>query len=58
MITITLVVADTDDQQFRSMLYAIEFAVRGQFDRGQHFQGLTQFVLKGRSIDAVVRCLK
>ena len=48
---------DADSPQLRAMLRAIEFAIRGQFDRGRRLQGMTQFVAKSRLIDVQVRCL-
>ena len=57
MITLTRFGIDPDDKQFRAALHAIESVVRGQFDRGQRFQGLTQFTLKSNLIDVVVRCM-
>jgi hypothetical protein len=55
-ITITLSM-DADSPQLRAMLRAIEFAIRGQFDRGRRLQAMTQFVAKSRLIDVHVRCL-
>ena len=58
LITITQDGVDSGDAKFRAMLYAIEGAVRGHFDRGQSFQTMTQFVLKSNRVDVIVRCLK
>ena len=57
-ITITRFGVDPDDKKFRAMLYAIEAAVRGQFDRGRPYQALVQFSLKSRFVDVIVRCMK
>lgn len=56
--TITIFADDVEDQKFRSMLYAIESAVHGRFDRGQHYQSMTQFSLKSSLIDVIVRGMK
>lgn len=55
-VTITLNLA-ADSPSLLAMLRAIEFAIRGQFDRGQHLQGMTQYVAKSRLIDILVRCM-
>ena len=57
IITVTKHGVDPDDMQFRAALYAMESAVRGQFDRGQRFQGMSQFSMKTNLIDVQVRCL-
>ncbi len=56
IITITKHGVNPDDQQFLATLYAIESVLRGQFDRGQRFQGMSQFSLKTNLIDVQVRC--
>jgi len=56
IITITKYGVDPDDKQFCAALYAIESALRGQFDRGQRFQGMSQFSMKTNLIDVQVRC--
>lgn len=56
-ISITRSGVDPDSPMLRAMLHAIEFAIRGQFDRGRAYQGMTQFVAKSRHVDVVVRCL-
>lgn len=58
LINITLNEADPGSPRFRAMLNAIEFAVRGQFDRGQAFQGSVRFTLKCNLLDIIVRCMK
>ncbi len=57
-VTITKFDVEPDDKQFRMMLYAIESAVRGQFDRGRPYLGMMQFSLKSRLIDIIVRCVQ
>ena len=57
IITITKHGVDPDDKHFRAALYAIESVLRGQFDRGQRFQGMSQFSMKTSLIDVQVRCL-
>ena len=56
-ITITRFGVDPASPQLQSMLHAIEFAIRGQFDRGRAYQGMTQFSAKSRHVDVVVRCI-
>lgn len=56
IITITKYGVDPEDKQLRAALYAIESVLRGQFDRGQRFQGMTQFSVKTNLIDVQVRC--
>ena len=58
LITITLDEADSGSPRLRAMLSAMEFAVRGQFDRGQAFQGMVRFTLKCNLLDIIVRCMK
>lgn len=57
MLTITRFGVDPTSPQLRAMLHAIEFAIRGQFDRGRAYQGMTQFTAKSRHVDVVVRCI-
>jgi len=57
MVTITRFGIDPASPQLHAMLHAIEFAIRGQFDRGRAYQGMTQFMAKSRHVDVVVRCL-
>ena len=57
LVTISLFGAAEDDPRLRAMLYAIEFAIRGQFDRGRSFPGMKQFAARSRFIDVVVRCV-
>jgi hypothetical protein len=57
VITITLHGLAEDDPKLRGMLYAIEFATRGQFDRGRAYQGLTQYTARSRLVDVVVRVI-
>lgn len=57
MVTISRYGVDPASPQLRSMLHAIEFAIRGQFDRGRSYQGMTQFMAKSRYVDVVVRCI-
>jgi hypothetical protein len=56
IITITYFGTDPEAPQTRAMLYAIEFAVRGRFDRGRTYPGMTQFMVHSRLVDVVVRC--
>ncbi|MBM3347562.1 MAG: hypothetical protein FJY55_13855 [Betaproteobacteria bacterium] len=58
LINITLSGMDPKSPQFRGMLNAMEFAVRGHFDRGQAFQGMVRFTLKSNLLDIIVRCMK
>lgn len=57
IVSITCFGADPEGPQVRAMLRAIEFAIRGQFDRGRAFPGMTQFTAKTRFIAVMVRCV-
>jgi hypothetical protein len=57
VITITCFGRDPESPETRAMLYAIEFAIRGRFDRGRSYQGMTQFTARSRVIDVLVRCM-
>jgi hypothetical protein len=57
VVSITCFGVDPESPQTGAMLRAIEFVIRGQFDRGRAYQGMTQFTAKTRVIDVVVRCI-
>ncbi len=58
LVTISLFGTAEDDPRLRAMLYAIEFAIRGQFDRGRSYPGMKQFAARSRFVDVVVRCVQ
>ena len=57
LITITCYGTNPEAPPTRAMLHAIEFAIRGRFDRGRSYPGMTQFAARGRNVNVAVRCL-
>lgn len=51
------VMLDPEAPAVRTMMRAIEFAIRGQFDRGRRYPGMTQFTGRSRLVDVMIRCL-